>query len=138
MERDSAISHGASSFLKERLMLTSDAYRAVFCKYCGAYARMTTQSYECRLCKRTKFGKCTHPYTFKLLIQLLAAIGLNLHPDFLTYEEYADRIFNTRTNVEEINIDDIQTQLEVDEEVMKDEIKELEEETETDFSEVYD
>ena len=55
MERDAAISHGASAFLRERLMLVSDAYQTVFCKTCGIFAvnDAATRTYKpCKLCGR--------------------------------------------------------------------------------------
>lgn len=108
MERDAAISHGASSFLRERLMLVSDAYKAVFCRVCGTFAvnNPTTGQYRpCILCGKEKFGHCTIPYVFKLLLHLLAAPGLNLRPEFLTMDEYANKIL-TAAGAEIIHAED--------------------------------
>lgn len=130
MERDAAISHGASSFLRERLMLVSDGYQAIWCKTCGAFAvnDPSTNSYkQCRLCGGTIFGKCTIPYTYKLLIHLLGAIGINLRPEFITSDEYIEKIFRKRA-VKKVTVDDIGGQLaEVD---FQEEPEELEEEEE--------
>lgn len=95
MERDAVISHAASSFLRERLMLVSDGYKAVFCRVCGTFAvnnPITSQYRPCILCGKEKFGHCTIPYVFKLLVHLLAPLGLNLRPEFLTMAEYADKV----------------------------------------------
>lgn len=97
MERDACISHAASSFLRERLMLVSDGYKAVFCRVCGTFAvnnPITSQYRPCILCGNEKFGHCTIPYVFKLLLHLLAAPGLNLRPEFLTMAEYADKVLS--------------------------------------------
>ena len=114
MERDAAISYGASSFLRERLMLVSDAYQTVFCKTCGTFAvnDPTNNSYkQCRLCGNNVFGRCTIPYTYKLLIHLLGAIGINLRPEFMTSEEYKERIFR-KGAASKSTIDDIKNSLE--------------------------
>ena len=93
MERDACISHGASSFLRERLMLVSDCYQTVFCKTCGTFAVNADSGYRpCIMCKNTIFGKCTIPYAYKLLIHLLAAPGLNLRPEFATSDELISKI----------------------------------------------
>jgi DNA-directed RNA polymerase II subunit RPB2 len=96
MERDAAISHGASAFLRERLMLVSDKYEAVFCKNCGIFAKNEqTGGYKCPLCDNVNnenFGKFIIPYAYKYLIHLLGGIGINLCPEFLTNAEYAERI----------------------------------------------
>ncbi len=99
MERDALISHGASSMLRERLMLVSDAYQTAFCKNCGNFAVFdgTTGRYrDCRLCKGTVFGRCVIPYVYKLLIHLLAAPGIRLRPEFVDSEEYAQSVFKSK------------------------------------------
>jgi DNA-directed RNA polymerase beta subunit len=97
MERDAAISHGASAFLRERLMLVSDKYETVFCKNCGIFARHLENEnvYTCDLCPNKSFGKCIIPYAYKYLIHLLGGIGINLCPEFISSDEYADKIFNS-------------------------------------------
>lgn len=114
MERDAAISHGASSFLRERLMLVSDAYQAIWCKGCGSFAvndSLSNSYKQCRLCGGTTFGRCTIPYAYKLLIHLLGAIGINLRPEFLTSEEYIEKVFRKQTAAK-ITVDDIKGLLE--------------------------
>ena len=79
MERDAIISHGASAFLRERLCLVSDAYETVYCSTCGtmAIANIQEDTYVCRGCEETaSFGKCTIPYSYKLLTQLLLGAGI--------------------------------------------------------------
>jgi len=115
MERDAAISHGASSFLRERLMLVSDAYQTVFCRTCGSFAvnDVTSKTYRpCKLCENTNFGRCTIPYAYKLLIHLLGAIGINLHPEFITSEEQVEKIFKQKSGIRSNDLNEIRTQLE--------------------------
>ena len=143
MERDAGISHGASSFLRAQLMLVSDGYQTAFCKTCGTfgiYDAMTRVYKPCRLCGDDKnFGRCTIPYAYKLLVHLLAALGINLRPEFVTSEEYADRIFRGDIGASRGNIDDIKTQLIDADAAYDDEVQEYEDEgQETDFAEVYE
>jgi hypothetical protein len=96
MERDVAIAYGASAFLRERLMGVSDEYQTVFCIVCGNFAvnDQYNNSYKtCSLCgNEDKFGRCSIPYVYKLLMHLLAAPGLNLRPELMTNEDYALKI----------------------------------------------
>ncbi|MEM2986887.1 MAG: hypothetical protein QXV60_02185 [Nitrososphaerota archaeon] len=97
MERDAVISHGASAFLRERLMFASDGYEAAFCKNCGTFAvnNPFTNDYKpCKLCGNKEFGRYVIPYAYKLLIHLLGSVGINLHPEFYTPDEYINKVFN--------------------------------------------
>ncbi|KAF7683634.1 DNA-directed RNA polymerase II subunit RPB2 [Astathelohania contejeani] len=79
MERDCIISHGAASFLKERLYDVSDAYSAFVCDICGLFvcANPERNYYECKGCKnQTKISKVNIPYAFKLLVQELMAMNI--------------------------------------------------------------
>lgn len=81
MERDAIISHGAASFLKERLMDQSDAYELCVCEYCGFIAidDCQKQIMKCSMCKSSEFTcKITIPYACKLLFQEL--ISMNIVP----------------------------------------------------------
>lgn len=115
MERDAAISHGASSFLLERLMHVSDGYQTAFCAECGTFAvndENTKQYRACKICgNSTKFGRATIPYAYKLLIHLLAAAGMFLRPEFMTSEDYIEKVLNTRGELGHGEVEDIQNQL---------------------------
>lgn len=144
MERDAGISHGASSFLRERLMLVSDAYQTVFCKSCGTFAvndARTNMYWPCKLCgDKENFGRCTIPYAYKLLIHLLAAPGINLRPEFVTSEEYSAKVFRQRPLLTEgTDITDIKTQLEdADEALDEEEREDADEGLDADFAAIYD
>jgi hypothetical protein len=131
MERDAAISHGASSFLRERLMLVSDGYQTVFCKICGTYAvNDPNQKWykKCKICDNTdQFGKCTIPYAYKLLQHLLGAMGINLHPEFVTSDEYARKVFGQELKLEKSDISNIELQLQEADEGLTDEEEEQKE-----------
>ena len=91
MERDCMISHGASSFLKERLLDVSDAFRVHICEICGLMtpiAKVQQQQFECRPCRnKTKIAQIVIPYAAKLLFQELAAMNV------------ATRMFTDRSGV---------------------------------------
>ena len=55
MERDCILSHGAASFLKERLFDQSDAYRVHACEACGVFAvaNLKKGTFFCPACKAT-------------------------------------------------------------------------------------
>ena len=80
MERDCMISHGASLFLKERLVDVSDKYRVHVCQDCGliAQADLKSQRFMCKSCKNVNFNiaQIYIPYACKLLFQELLAMHL--------------------------------------------------------------
>ncbi|GAB7354020.1 hypothetical protein MBLNU459_g4608t1 [Dothideomycetes sp. NU459] len=80
MERDCMISHGASAFLKERLLDVSDAFRVHVCEICGLMtpiASLKKNQFECRPCKnKTEIAQIIIPYAAKLMFQELAAMNV--------------------------------------------------------------
>ena len=80
MERDCMISHGASIFLKERLVDVSDRYRVHICEQCGliAQADLQAQNYKCKLCQNVNYNiaQVYIPYACKLLFQELMAMHI--------------------------------------------------------------
>lgn len=77
MERDCIISHGASAFLKERLMDVSDAYSCYVCDFCGLIAMGGSKLNECKGCSNsTNISMVEIPYAFKLLLQELMAMNI--------------------------------------------------------------
>ena len=141
MERDAAISHGASSFLNERLMLVSDGYQMAFCKTCGAFAvNYSTKGYRpCIQCGDTQnFGRATIPYAYKLLVHLLAAPGINLRLEFVSADEYAYQLLNQTTQIKEGDISSIKTQLEeADQALEEEQLEQGDEGLDTDYTDVF-
>ncbi|KAL1302272.1 hypothetical protein AAFC00_002693 [Neodothiora populina] len=80
MERDCMISHGASAFLKERLLDVSDAFRVHICEICGLMtpiASLKKNQFECRPChNKTEIAQIIIPYAAKLMFQELAAMNV--------------------------------------------------------------
>tara|TARA_Y100000389_G_C17286809_1_gene425893 strand:- start:257 stop:853 length:597 start_codon:yes stop_codon:yes gene_type:complete len=78
MERDAIISHGASSFLKDRLFLQSDAYRVFVCKKCGLMAMgdIKNNRYFCKACMVPNVVQVEIPFATKLLFQELMSVGV--------------------------------------------------------------
>lgn len=92
MERDCLVSHGVSNILQERYLFASDAYAAPFCVDCGVLAQhahnptfgetVRGKTARCRLCGKTNVRDITVPYSYKLLVQELAAMGINVKHEF--------------------------------------------------------
>ena len=79
MERDCMIAHGASTFLKERIIDVSDKYEMFICKQCGLTIIFNEQKniFECKKCKNyIEFTKIKIPYACKLLLQELQAMSI--------------------------------------------------------------
>lgn len=88
MERDALIAHGASRFLKERMLDNSDAYATYVCGECGLLAqRMRRREnrpypteddiYYCPSCKNfDNISKIVIPYAFKLLLQEMESMHI--------------------------------------------------------------
>ena len=80
MERDCMISHGASLFLKERLVDVSDKYRIHVCEECGliAQADLQSQKFSCKHCRNNNYSisQVIIPYACKLLFQELMAMHI--------------------------------------------------------------
>jgi DNA-directed RNA polymerase II subunit RPB2 len=79
MERDAIVAHGASTFLKERMLDVSDNYRVFICKKCGLFcvANPERNIYKCNKCKnQVDIVQSRIPYSMKLLLQELMTMGI--------------------------------------------------------------
>tara|TARA_Y100000389_G_scaffold47641_1_gene42808 strand:+ start:453 stop:5207 length:4755 start_codon:yes stop_codon:yes gene_type:complete len=79
MERDAVLSHGMSSFLKERMLDVSDNYRIFLCKNCGVMANINPDKkiYKCVNCnQKINVIQTRIPYAFKLLSQELYTMNI--------------------------------------------------------------
>lgn len=79
MERDAIVAHGASCFLKERILDSSDNYACFICKGCGLLctANPAKNIYKCSTCKNSAdIVQVRIPYSMKLLLQELMTMGV--------------------------------------------------------------
>lgn len=75
MEADVCVTYGASQFLRERLVVSGDAYLTSACPQCGEITTTT----QCRHCpNRIPTGRLEVPYALKLLQQELRAAHINM------------------------------------------------------------
>jgi DNA-directed RNA polymerase beta subunit len=134
MERDAAISHGASQFLRERLCSLSDPHNAILCKTCGAFASSdyTTSQYKCRNCgERGNFGRREVPYAAILLSGILAGMGMHLRLELHSEEELAQqRRARTLQEEEREVMESLQKEVIEAQEAFEEEARELEAEEE--------
>uniref|UniRef100_A0A6C0H5M3 DNA-directed RNA polymerase n=1 Tax=viral metagenome TaxID=1070528 RepID=A0A6C0H5M3_9ZZZZ len=85
MERDAIISHGASSFVKDRLFDVSDKYQVYICNKCGMIAPYNKKYniHKCNLCDdNIDFSLVNMPYACKLIFQEL--MTMNIFPRVIT------------------------------------------------------
>ena len=73
MEAWCMVSHGISSFLRERMFDMSDKYEVAVCTNCGVYGCSTKC---CHSCKSESISLVDLPYACKLLLQELNAMGI--------------------------------------------------------------
>jgi DNA-directed RNA polymerase beta subunit len=95
MERDAFIYHGAAGVLLDRLCLSSDAYKAVFCRRCGRMPvfSVAESRFLCRECRsQADIGYCVIPYIFKVITDYLVGAGINLRLTFKTKEELEQQL----------------------------------------------
>ena len=76
MERDCMISHGVSTFLKERLFDMSDPYNISVCRDCK---NIIAGEGRCHVCKSFNISNKNIPYATKLLFQEIMALGIKLN-----------------------------------------------------------
>ncbi len=80
MERDVMIAHGATAFLKERMMEASDNFEVHVCKGCGliAIANKERNIWRCTGCNNTtEFSQVRIPYAYKLFLQELESMNIS-------------------------------------------------------------
>ena len=75
MERDAMIAHGAANFLRERLFDCSDKFQIPTCDLCGCIANKVD---ECNVCKTDQVSMTNIPYSAKLLLNEMAAMGIKI------------------------------------------------------------
>ena len=73
MEKDALISHGTSSFIKERLYDMSDPFKVKICENCGNFLSGVN---DCIKCKKDNISIVNIPYACKLLLQELNAMNI--------------------------------------------------------------
>lgn len=80
MERDVLLGHGFSMFTKEAMMEKSDKYKWAVCKYCGVVCNYTPSknNISCNKCQRQDVSVIETPYSYKLLMQEIQAMNLQM------------------------------------------------------------
>jgi DNA-directed RNA polymerase II subunit RPB2 len=80
MERDCMIAHGASEFLKERMLEASDNFQCFICRGCGLAGIVNPGRgvYQCSACPSTTgFSQIRIPYAYKLFLQELEFMNIS-------------------------------------------------------------
>lgn len=81
---------------------------------------------HCKIClgeiaQTDPFGRLNIPYVYKLLVNLLAAMGFNLRPEFLTSDEIIKMMAKMENDTSTVDMDDVRNQLKEGDEVREDE-----------------
>jgi DNA-directed RNA polymerase II subunit RPB2 len=80
MERDAVVAHGASAFIKERMLDAADLSRQFFCRRCGLMCTANPEKkiYNCNNCKnQADIAQVRIPYSMKLLMQELMTMAVS-------------------------------------------------------------
>jgi len=80
MERDCMIAHGASEFLKERMLEASDNFQSFTCRGCGLLGIVNPARgvFQCSACPSTAgFSQVRIPYAYKLFLQELESMNIS-------------------------------------------------------------
>ena len=80
MEKDAFVAHGASGVIVDRMRICSDEFKMAVCNNCGNILRKKEieDKYECTLCDKSTPGILTVSYVFKLLVNLLMGMGIDV------------------------------------------------------------
>lgn len=78
-QRDCLIAHGATALMSERLLWKSDAYRMLVCRLCGRATCHDGRTCAACCADQMEAGPValTVPYSFKLLLQEMCAMGID-------------------------------------------------------------
>lgn len=106
MERDVVLSHGMAQFAKEAMMEKADKYTWAVCKHCGVLAKYAPSRNiaECMGCKSPQISVISTPYSFKLLMQELEAMGVQMRLSDQSFHEL-DEIEEELGDVEQIEFE---------------------------------
>jgi len=101
MERDVIVGHGMSQFVKESMMEKADKYVWAVCKHCGTLAKYApkTNLMACQSCKSNQVSVISTPYSFKLLVQELESIGVQMRLSDMPFEFDDDVEFDDEEEV---------------------------------------
>ena len=80
MEKDAFVAHGASGIIVDRMRICSDEFKMAVCNNCGTilYKKPIEDRYECTVCDNSTPGILTVSYVFKLLVNLLMGMGIDV------------------------------------------------------------
>jgi len=103
MERDSFISHGSSEILFDRFMESSDGFKDVFCNYCKNNSAISNlKNHKCTICGTVgSLIVVNEPRVYKVYMQRMNAIGLNVKADFIQSDDFQGDIL--KKNIEVAN-----------------------------------
>lgn len=80
MEKDAFVAHGASGVIIDRMRICSDEFKMAVCNNCGniLHKKQIEDKYECTVCDKSTPGILTVSYVFKLLVNLLVGMGIDV------------------------------------------------------------